>query len=75
MSSMIRLLDNLTLIVLVDKDNKIDKGDSNRLIKKLAKFKKNIRNLSQFKNYKNSTKYKKLIKNLVKFQIFKRLNF
>lgn len=43
---MTRLLDNLTLIALVDKDNEIDKGDSNRLIKKLAKFKKNFRNLS-----------------------------
>lgn len=59
----------------MDKNNKIDKGGSSWTIEKLARFQKNIRNLTKFQDLKNSAEYKKSIINLVKFPIFARSSF
>ena len=56
-------------------ENRVNKSSSSRIIKKLAKSQKNIKNLAKFKNHKNSTEYKKLIRNLVKFEIFESSSF
>ena len=56
---------NLTLIAVINKNNKVDNNDGSRI----------IRNLAKFKSLKNSVKYEKLIRNLVKFKIFKGFSF
>lgn len=38
-----RSLDNKTLIVVINKNNKFKKSESNRVIKKLAKCQKNLK--------------------------------
>ena len=65
MSSTTRLLDNLTLIAIINKDDAVNKSGGERI----------IRNLTNFKSFKNSTECEKSIKNLVKFKIFKVLSF
>ena len=65
MSPTTRSSDNLTTIVVVDEDNKINKNSSSsRIIKNWINPKK-IRNLAKFK----------IFKNLVKFKNFKGHNF
>ena len=65
----------LTLTIVVDNNNEANKSGSSKVIKKVAKSKKNTQNLAKFKSVKNSTKCQKSIKNSVKFKISKRLNF
>lgn len=70
-----RLLDNLTLGVVLDKDDKFDKSSNGRTIKKLAKSQKNIKNLAKCKGLQNSAKFEKLIRRLVEFKISKEPKF
>lgn len=59
------LSNDLNLIVIINKANKVKKDGINRIIKKLAKFKR----------LKNSIKYKKSIKNLFKFKCLEESSF
>lgn len=46
MSLTTRLLNNSILIIVVNKNVKLDKGDGNLIIKKLAKFQKKYQKFS-----------------------------